>query len=1653
MGRSYGLAYMQRHYWFLHHTEAVNGAFNKVFGAYLYGCLDEGAFGRALHTLIRRYEALRTVFRFTDEGPVQYILDGEKIYPIIENIDVSEKDDAGEVLVRFLQYEQEYVHDLHYPPFRCRLVRLADSHYAALFNWSYLVGDDVSGILFLRRLAESYEHEINGSGVVPPPGAQPKDQVAAQQEASFQRRRTIEEAYWSGCLEEPLTALRFPFDRASGDRPSLRAGRLELMLDPASSLELEDLARARGSDLKTLLLAMYSIFLGKLCDVEDVAVVMPTPDRRADGEAMIGQLANFMLVRSRPEAQLEFPVFLSEMQKTMADALQFQNYPYPELMQRVMPDVAGGKGQLLNAYFSFEDELPAETSMAGIKMIPLDVAAGKTLYDLACTCSGTAAGIKISLVYPSERCSGRCAGKLAMYLENICREILSDDEQRISCIHVLGREERDRILHACNPREGLRLPEGTVASLFESHVRHHPLATAVVAAGVEWTYEELDIRAERIAGYLQARYQVRAGVTAATFCTTSPGAVAGLLGILKCGGILVAIDPSLAREVVEYILEDSGAVVLLVDGDLHEHLACAADIVCIGSIDSAGDRPVETPEEDSDICCLLYEGNVADGVRGVIQTNANILHLLQSVNELVPADKREDISWPFVPAAGNYILKWLWPLCYGAGIVMQAPELIAGTMELSLFFFANYHTDKDNNHKYKQLLDAVRYADRHGFSGVWVPERHFHQFGGLFPNPSILSAALAMVTSRIELRSGSIVSPLHDAIRIAEEWAVVDNLSGGRVSLSFAPGWNINDFVLSSGNYEHRHRIMHEQIETVRKLWRGERILRQNGQGKVVQIFTFPSPLQKELPIWLTAAGNEKTFVAAGEKGAYLLTHLLGQDMDELAEKIRLYRATRKRSGYSEASGKVAIMLHAYIGDDIRQVEQLVEGPFIEYLKSAVGLSSILYREAGLKEEEIPPEDRETMLRYSFKRYYRNASLIGTLESCREMVRKLQAIGVNDIACLVDFGIAGDKVMEGLKKLRLLKDEFATGQVGRDIRRQQPLYSYGRPESALVNYLYGYEKLLPHSALYILTKDLQFAPEGVEGDVYIGGTGISPGYWQNPAATRMYFIPNPFVKGERLFRTGDRGRWMPNGEFVVVPASSGIAKPPKGYLRPPGTELEEQLTIIYAGLTGMNAADISVDKTLFELGGGVVEAARLMLSIRESMGITVWLDQVFNRCSVKQLAALLVNKGAKDASLIPASAHSAYYPTSPVQEKIYNQRRSADRVRRHVVICLGDWPGKVDPVRLERALRTLIKIQDVLRTGFIKIGNRLFQYVRDAADVALPELQKYDATEAAVRAMEKPFDDAVPGLIRVGWVEQEQGGNIVLVAADTLVCDEDSICMLLNELRDVYEGRILPPLPLRYVDYAVWQDGRTGSSEEQTAFWMKQRAWQWPELALPTITVSHPTDMRPMESMSFAPDQAMARKIAELAQSARTSPFCIFLSCFYILLSGVTLEDHIIIDVEIDGRIQRKLKKVAGVFRDTLPIGMVVGQDACFRSFLQSLSRFIPEAAVNQRMSYDGILAAMGKSERCQAFFTCHDLTDITGLIGRGMPVERYQLGMVVSQREGSHHIELLFERQLFDSDTIRQFRGYYLDVLTAVLEDPLKTIESIEFIHSLGKV
>ena len=329
---------------------------------------------------------------------------------------------------------------------------------------------------------------------------------------------------------------------------------------------------------------------------------------------------------------------------------------------------------------------------------------------------------------------------------------------------------------------------------------------------------------------------------------------------------------------------------------------------------------------------------------------------------------------------------------------------------LSVMFFAAEDARGD---PYGLVIEAARRADAAGFEAVWLPERHFDRFGGPYPNPAVLAAAVAQVTSRIRIRAGSVILPLHDPLEVAEAWAMVDRLSHGRVDMAFGSGWNPNDFALSPDTFADAKGVLRARLEELRGLWAGASARRRSGKGEPVDVTPHPRPLQPDLKVWLASTGNPETFGWAGRAGFNVLTMVLGGSLDDVAERLRIYREARREAGLDPAAGRVTLMLHAYCDPDPARTLARVKGPMTSYVRGALDQHARAAPGAG----EIDGAQRDRIADFAFQRYFRTASLIGTPDECRDMMRRVAAIGVNEIACLLDFGLPAEQVLEGLDRL------------------------------------------------------------------------------------------------------------------------------------------------------------------------------------------------------------------------------------------------------------------------------------------------------------------------------------------------------------------------------------------------------------------------------------------------------------------------------------------------------------------------------------------------------------------------------------------------------------------------------------------------------------
>ncbi|MEP0154339.1 MupA/Atu3671 family FMN-dependent luciferase-like monooxygenase [Pseudophaeobacter sp.] len=846
----------------------------------------------------------------------------------------------------------------------------------------------------------------------------------------------------------------------------------------------------------------------------------------------------------------------------------------------------------------------------------------------------------LALHVDDTRLDAQAAELLAARLESalgvIASHLSSGRDCPLSDLSILPETERRVLLEDWN-RTACDLPaEETIQAAFEAQVSRTPEATALVFEGESYSYAGLNARANALARQLQ-EIGVKPGAHVGLYIKRSADLMVGALAVLKTGAAYVPLDPAYPRDRIAHYLSDSQASVVVTQDALRPELPVTqAKIVTVDSL------PVDSPSASeavtdnvtsaatgADLAYLIYTSGSTGTPKGVMVRQDNVANFFAAMDARIP-HKAGD-AWLAVTSLSFDIsvLELFWTLSRGFKLVLSSDESrlelsngpIATSdrrMDFNLFYWGN--DDGPGPRKYHLLLEGAKFADANGFNAVWTPERHFHAFGGPYPNPAVTGAAVAAVTSNLSVRAGSCVAPLHHPARVAEEWSVIDNLTNGRAGLGIAAGWQPDDFVLRPENTPPANKpAMYDCIETLRKLWRGEEVEFPRKDGSMHGVVTQPRPVSRELPVWITTAGNPDTWREAGEIGANVLTHLLGQSIEEVGGKIRIYHDALRAAGHDPADFKVTLMLHSYLAETREESRRIAREPMKDYLRSAAGLIKqyawafpAFKRPKGVNNafdmqlDGLSAEELEAILEFAFERYFEESGLFGTVEDALVRTEQLKRIGVDEIACLIDYGIAPEVVLEGLKPLaevlrrantpqELSPDDFSlSAQMMRhDVSHMQCTPSMARmlvqdDEARMVlgrlkHLLVGGEALpgdlvgalreatpaqlhnmygptettiwststplsgqsdlsggtavigtpLANTQVYVLDAAQRPVPMGAAGELYIGGTGVTSGYWQRAEMTADRFVQLPFATGP-LYRTGDLVRWTAAGQLAFL---------------------------------------------------------------------------------------------------------------------------------------------------------------------------------------------------------------------------------------------------------------------------------------------------------------------------------------------------------------------------------------------------------------------------------------------------------------------------------------------------------------------------------------
>lgn len=234
----------------------------------------------------------------------------------------------------------------------------------------------------------------------------------------------------------------------------------------------------------------------------------------------------------------------------------------------------------------------------------------------------------------------------------------------------------------------------------------------------------------------------------------------------------------------------------------------------------------------------------------------------------------------------------------------------------------------------KEQMELMLAAESLGFDSTWPAEHHFSEYG-FCGSPQLTLAAIAQQTSKIRLGSGVVVLPFHHPLRVAEDFAFLDQLSDGRVSLGVGRGYQPTEYAGFGVDQTQSREIFNEGVEIIRQAWTQEKV---NFEGKHYQIRDLevrPHPFQKPTPPMYSAVLSPESFRMAGLSGMNLMmSAAFGATAEQAQTGIKEYRAGRKEAGHDPDGGRIACLLMVYVADAMDQAEKEFKDPVEWYYKT-----------------------------------------------------------------------------------------------------------------------------------------------------------------------------------------------------------------------------------------------------------------------------------------------------------------------------------------------------------------------------------------------------------------------------------------------------------------------------------------------------------------------------------------------------------------------------------------------------------------------------------------------------------------------------------------------------------------------------------------------
>ena len=688
------LSFAQERLWFLAQLEPASAAYNLPNPLRLRGRLDVALLRRCLAAIPARHEALRTRFALAAgpdgaQRPVQVVLPPAPValppdpaeLPIVDLAGLPDAVRTAAVRTLLNEDAQRPFDLARGPLLRGTLLRLAGEEHVALFTMHHIAADGWSIGLLVRELSALYRAGLAGADLA---AALPELPIQYADFAVWQRGwlqgEVLERqlAYWRERLAGAPPLLELPTDRPRPPLQTYRGGRRVRQLPAALAADLAALLRRSNATLFMGLLAGFDILLSRLTGQEDLAVGLPIANRnRLEIEGVIGFFVNTLVLRADLAGGPGFGELLGRVREVTLGAYAHQDLPFEKLVEELHPRRNLAHSPLFQVALVLQNAAGGDLVLPGLTLSTLALRGATAKFDLSLNVAEGVDGLTATLEYSSDLFDRSTAERLLAHFQTVLEGAVADPGRSLHALPVLSAAERRQLVEDWNATAAAYPgAERCIHELIAAQAAQTPGAPAVELAGEVLTYGELDARANRLARTLRGM-GVGPEVLVGIALDRSLELLVGLLAVLKAGGAYVPLDPGYPGERLAFMLEDSGAPVLLAQAHTAERLpAHRAETVLLaagwqGEGSAAPLPPSGGPDHPA---YVIYTSGSTGRPKGVVNSHRGVVNRLlwmQAEHGLTPADAvliKTPVSFDVS------VWELFGPLLAGARLVVARPD-------------------------------------------------------------------------------------------------------------------------------------------------------------------------------------------------------------------------------------------------------------------------------------------------------------------------------------------------------------------------------------------------------------------------------------------------------------------------------------------------------------------------------------------------------------------------------------------------------------------------------------------------------------------------------------------------------------------------------------------------------------------------------------------------------------------------------------------------------------------------------------------------------------------------------------------------------------------------------------------------------------------